>query len=249
MTTRHIHTNSHRAYRSSVHPRSGEVAFQTVVEETDLFVVAEGDYAQDVSDCIHDLRGQLKAWMTLQPDFATSLVPVDVPDHAPDIIRRMAHGAKLCGVGPMAAVAGTVSQMVAEYLVGKSPNVLVENGGDLYLYSTRPRTCAILADPDGEASIGIRLPEAAFPVSLCASSATIGHSLSLGNGDLVVVRSRDASLADAAATALCNLIRDKKDLNRVVKCAQNLHHHGLDGVFAQCGSDLAVWGEMELTAV
>ncbi|WP_462326772.1 UPF0280 family protein [Desulfobaculum sp.] len=243
------HTSTHRAYRSGVRARDGEAAFQVVVEETDLFLVAGQDLAPQALDAVHDLRGQLKAWMTLQPEFAASLTPVPVPETAPDIIQRMAHAASLCGVGPMAAVAGTVSQMVAERLAPLSRDILVENGGDLYMRSSRPRTCAILSDPSGEASIGLALGADDFPLSLCASSATIGHSLSLGSGDLVVVRSANASLADAAATALCNILRDKRDLKRVTDIAQSLRKHGVDGVFAQCGGSITVWGDMELTAL
>ncbi|NJB67475.1 hypothetical protein GGQ74_001115 [Desulfobaculum xiamenense] len=247
--THAIHTASHRAYRSGVRPRDGETAFQTVIEETDLYIVAASDLSRQTMDAVRELRGQLKAWFALQPEFASSLIPVDVPASAPDIIRRMAEAARPCGVGPMAAVAGTVAQMVAERLAPFSADVLVENGGDLYMRSSRPRTCAILADPEGGASIGLNLKPADFPLSLCASSATIGHSLSLGHGDLVVVRSRSASLADASATALCNIIRDGRDLRHVTDAAQALHAHGLDGVFAQCGSAIAVWGDMELVAL
>ena len=184
--------------------------------------------------------------MALNPAFGASLTPVSVPETAPPMIRAMASAAAVCGVGPMAAVAGSIAQYTAEHFVSESPDILVENGGDLYLCSTRRRVAAILTDPTGDASLGVALPPEAFPCSLCASSATIGHSLSLGRGDLVVARARDAALADAAATALCNLLRTPDDLSRVTDTAQSF---GLDGVFAQCSGKLAVWGDMELVAV
>jgi len=249
MSTHSPHSSAHRAYRSGIQARTGEVQFQTVVEETDLLILAEHNMSQLALECVDELRGQLKAWFTLHPDFLHSLVPVTVPEHAPEIIQRMAHAGTICGVGPMAAVAGTVSQMVAERLHEHSANVLVENGGDVFMYSNRPRTCAILSDPTHEARIGLSLGAEDFPVALCASSAKIGHSLSLGHGDLVVVRSRDASLADAAATALCNMVQERKDLRHVTEQAQAWEQDGIEGIFAQCGQTLTAWGKIELTAL
>jgi len=241
-----VHTDPHRAYRSGISPVSGEVTFQVVVEETDLLVVAREDLSAETARIVTGLRGQIKAYMAIDPAFGPSLVPVRVPDTAPPIIRAMAVAAERCGVGPMAAVAGTVAEFTARALMDRSPDFLVENGGDLFLCSTRRRVAAILADPSGGASLGVALEPEAFPCSLCASSASIGHSLSLGRGELVVARSRDASLADAAATALCNELGSAKDLARVTALAEEF---GLDGVFAQCQGRITVWGEMELVAL
>ncbi|MBU1001697.1 MAG: UPF0280 family protein [Proteobacteria bacterium] len=241
-----VHRGTHRDYRSGITPAQGETTFQVVVEETDLLVVARADLSAETTRIVTGLRGQIKAYMTLNPVFGPSLQPVAVPDSAPPIIRSMAEAAQQCGVGPMAAVAGTVAQYTACALLDKSPDILVENGGDLYLCSTRRRVVAILADPSGDASLGLALEPEDFPCSLCASSATIGHSLSLGRGELVVARAANASLADAAATALCNMLRSHQDLKRVTACAEAL---GLDGVFAQCNGTISVWGDMELVAL
>lgn len=241
-----VHTSPHRGYRAGVRPASGEVGFQVVVEETDLWVVANADLSAQTSRVVTALRGQIKAYMTLDRDFGPSLVPVSVPDSAPPIIRSMAEAAAICGVGPMAAVAGTVAEYTARALVDQSPDILVENGGDLFLCSTRRRVAAILSDPEGEARLGVALEEDAFPCSLCASSASIGHSLSLGRGELVVTRSPSASLADAAATALCNALKSARDLARITEMAESF---GLDGVFAQCDGKLTAWGRMELVAL
>ena len=89
----------------------------------------------------------------------------------------------------------------------------------------------------------------ACPLALCASSATIGHSLSFGQGELVLVRSPDGALADALATALCNRLQGPGDVKAVVGYARRFVKHGLTGIFAQCGGAIGVWGDMELTAV
>ncbi len=241
-----VHTSPWRAYRGRCRPASGEVAFQVVVEQTDLWVVAECDLSRSVQGLVNECRGLLSAYIAWHPEFLTSLRPLDVGPEAPDIVQNMARAGRACGVGPMAAVAGAVAQWVAERCVAQSPNLLVENGGDVYLCSTRERIVGLLADPAENMGLGLRLGPDELPCSLCSSSATIGHSLSFGQGDLVVTRSRDAALADAAATALNNCLRTPGDLALVMQQARRLSEKGLEGVFAQCGGQVGVWGRMEL---
>jgi ApbE superfamily uncharacterized protein (UPF0280 family) len=242
---RKVHTEFYRSYRERCVPRDNEHTFQVVVEETDLRVTCAEDFSLPMLELVTELRGQLKAWIRLQPEFRTSLAPVSVPTNAPEIVRRMAAGAALAGVGPFAAVAGAVAHMVAESFAGRSPDLIVENGGDIYMYSRRERIVGLLPDPEGEL-IGVRVLPADCPVSLCASSASIGPSLSLGNGDLAVVRAADGALADACATALCNMLREAKDVERAVRRAQSMQHMGVQGVFLQCAERIGLWGNMEL---
>lgn len=247
MADRHLSTS--RAYRDSVSPQSGEVRFQVAVEQTDLLIVAEKDVQTEIASHVAQVRGEIKNWIMFHPEFAESLVPVDVPDSAPVVVRAMAEGARVCGVGPMAAVAGAVAQSVGDTFAAQSPNILVENGGDTYLHSTRERIVALLAEPDSGAMVGLKVEAGCFPVAVCASSATIGHSLSLGSGDLVAVRARDGRFADAAATALCNMLRSESDINTVLDRAKALAEHGLEGVFAQYNQKIVAWGEVELVAL
>lgn len=243
------YTRVGRDYRARVSPESGETAFQVVVEESDLQVTARRDLSREIGAYLRAVRGELKSYILLHEDFLRSLSPVDVPDTAPEVARRMAGAARLAGVGPMAAVAGTIAQLVCERFVADSPDILVENGGDLYLCSTRERVVGLLAEPESGMRLGLRIAAGEFPTSLCSSSGRIGHSLSLGRGDLVTVRADSGALADAAATALANILREKRDLPRVVDKARELADAGLLGVFAQHEGQVAAWGRVELVAL
>ncbi len=266
-----IYKDTHRAYRQRCRQLEDECAVQVVVGETDLRITAlrsvlqnedicKDDshhnvdkptcFIEDITKYIYTLRGQIQAWCVLQPDFQYSLVPVEVPDSAPEIIQRMARASRHMGVGPFAAVAGTIAHMVAEQFHEQSEDIIVENGGDIYIYTTRERIIGILAQPEDEAGmIGIVVKPEAAPVSLCASSAYIGHSLSLGHGDLAVVRSHDASLADSAATLYCNMLQTKDDVARVIDHAKGLEHIGITGIYVQCAGQIGIWGDMELAVV
>lgn len=242
----------HRSYRR-LSPCAGERSFQIVVEQTDLWITVRRDCPEDLESLalrvVNETRAQIRSWMLLDPDFGASMLPVPVPGHAPEVVRRMAAAAAVMNVGPMAAVAGAVASRVAAELARFTPDCLVENGGDSMLHSSRERVVGLLADPAGGAIIGLRLKAEDFPLSLCASSSFIGHSFSFGKGDLAVVRSRDAFVADAAATAFCNMLQGPDDAGRVAEYAAKFAGAGVDGVFLQCGGSIGVWGDMELTAL
>jgi hypothetical protein len=244
-----VHTSPARSYRKPLAPGSGESSFQVVVEESDLWIVADRDLSSEALAIVHELRGVLKAHISMNPEFLKSMLPLDVPSNVHPMLRAMYEASKVTGVGPMAGVAGAVAQGVAEGLSGWSSEVLVENGGDLYLISRKERTVGILSDPAGESGVGVALKKEDFPVSICSSSARIGHSLSLGSGDLAVAAARDAALADCAATALCNMLKGPEDLDKAMQKAESWQGSGLLFAFAQCGGKIAVRGGLELAAL
>lgn len=245
--TRPAHLSPFRTYRASRH--DDLISFQLVIEETDLWIAAREDLGLPMADHVRLLRGQIKSYAAVHPDFLTSLVPLEAKDRAPEIIRRMCRAGQLTGVGPMAAVAGTMAQMLAERFRDRSADLLVENGGDTYLCSTRDRHIGILSMPDQAIRLCVPVEAREFPCSFCASSATIGHSLSFGKADLVVVRAGDASLADAAATALANALTGAEAMDRVLAMAQSWEPLGLQGVFTQCEGKIGVWGKMQLAVI
>jgi ApbE superfamily uncharacterized protein (UPF0280 family) len=149
------------------------------------------------------------------------------------------------GTGPMASVAGAIAQSVGEGLLGLSEEVIVENGGDLFLATKRTVTVAIFAgtSPLSE-RMGIRVYPYQMPLGMCTSSGTIGHSLSLGKADAVCVLSPSAALADAAATALGNRIQSVRDIEPATDWARSVE--GIAGGVVVIGATMASWGELEL---
>lgn len=249
MTDIPIHSDAYRAYRETLRPRAGETGFQVVVDQTDLFVVAPRPLAREIADIVRAARRDVAGYLLADPAFGHSLTPVAVPDTAPAIVREMAEAASRFGVGPMAAVAGAVSQAVSDALAGEVPDLLVENGGDIVLRSRTERTVALLAQPAAGACLGLRFPPSALPAAVCASSATVGHSLSLGRADMVTVVADRGPVADAAATALANRLLAPDDLEAVLARATRLRSRGVRGVFAQFGELVGLVGDIDLVAL
>jgi ApbE superfamily uncharacterized protein (UPF0280 family) len=145
----------------------------------------------------------------------------------------------------MAAVAGAVAEHTATRLLKNTDEVIVENGGDLFMKTSRQLTIGIYAGNSPlSGHIGIRIKHEDQPVSICTSSAKIGHSLSFGNAEAVTVRSRSAALADAAATAICNIVKHGSDIKKAIKKAKTIS--GVEGILIIKGEHLGIWGDIEV---
>ena len=194
-----------------------------------------------VTDEIVRLRTVLDEYIVRHAEFATSLIPIDLLDDAPEIARRMAAAAGAVGVGPMAAVAGTVAQMSAQ--AAGDAEAIVENGGDVFLAARRSVTVGLYAGQGllGD-SLALSIPPEAMPLAVCSSSGVMGHSLSLGKCDLACVVSRDASLADAAATQAANLVKTPDDIEAALEQIAGID--GIDGVLMVRGDRIGVAGDL-----
>ena len=97
---------------------------------------------------------------------------------------------KFPGVGPMAAVAGAIAEFVGEELLAYSPEVIIENGGDIYIKSLKKRVVGIYAGNSPlTGKIGLEIEGKETPIGICTSSGTVGHSLSFGRADAVASES------------------------------------------------------------
>jgi len=147
--------------------------------------------------------------------FGSCLEPLELLADAPEVARRMARAAALVGVGPMAAVAGAMAQCAAEAgLAAGAGEVIVDNGGDIYLRAVEPVVVGLYAGSAAVADkLAFSLQPDDTPLAICSSSGKMGHSMSLGRCDLATVVAKDAALADAAATRAANLVKTAADVN------------------------------------
>ncbi len=224
------------------------VSFQVAVKETDLWVSAERSLENETRDLILDHRHQLERYIQSHPDFLTTLQPYPQDPYAPSLVRDMIEATRGVGVGPMASVAGAIAQYVAKGLQQWTDQVIVENGGDIFLKANRPVTVSIFAGESPlSGKIGLVIPNEKMPLGICSSSATVGHSLSAGVADLVCLLSPSAVLADGAATALGNRIKSKTDLEKVATWADQIE--GIMGGLVIVRDKMATWGEIELVGL
>lgn len=220
---------------------------QVLVRETDLAIVAEKDLTEPATHLVIQYRSQLENYLRQHPLFLTSLFPLPQDLTAPPVVREMLAAGQAAGVGPMAAVAGVIAEYVGRELLRTQglTEIVVENGGDLYLKMTGDATIAIFAGESPLSNrVGLKIPHSFMPLGVCTSSATVGHSLSFGQADAVTVLAAATGLADAVATRICNEVKRESDVETALNLASQIP--GILGVVIVMGENLGAWGAVEL---
>jgi len=221
------------------------VSFEAVVEQTDLYIRSRRNLKDKALDSVLKHRAPLESYIGRHPLFLTTLDPYEAEAEAPAIVKEMARVSQLVGVGPMAAVAGAIAEAVGRDLLAFSPEVIVENGGDIFLKITRKRLVGIYAGQSFfTRRVALEVMPRETPLGICTSSGTVGHSLSLGNADALIVLSPSTALADAAATALGNMVKAADDIPKAIEKAQTIE--GLRGVVVIVGDKMGVWGKVKI---
>ena len=233
-----------RTYRHWV-KGSDLVSFDVVVAQTDLYIRSRHNLRNKALKAVLKHRASLEAYIERHPLFLTTLTPYQAEAEAPAIVKEMARVSQLTGVGPMAAVAGAIAEAVGRDLLAFSPEMIVENGGDIFLKTSRKRLVGIYA---GQSSftkkIALEIMPRETPLGIGSSSGTIGHSLSLGSADAVIAVSASAALADAAATALGNIVKAADDIPETIEGARSIE--GLRGVVIIVGDKMGIWGKVKI---
>ncbi|MBU0987687.1 MAG: UPF0280 family protein [Proteobacteria bacterium] len=221
------------------------VSFRVVVKETDLQVHSAQRLDNITRDLILKYRGYIEAYIHMHQQFAKTLKPWRISGPAPLIVKDMAEAGEKAGVGPMAAVAGAIAERVGGDLLPHTDEVIVENGGDIFMKAGGPVTVGIFAGKSPlSLRIGLRIDSGNKPVSVCTSSGTFGHSLSLGKADAVCVVSGSCSLADAVATAVGNRVKSKKDIQPAIDFGKTVN--GINGLLIILEDAIGIWGDVEL---
>jgi len=221
------------------------IGFQVGISETDLYIGAEHDLAAEARQSIHKYRNQLMDYIALNPEFKTTLEPYPEDPAAPRIIRAMTAAAAIAGVGPFAAVAGAIAEWVGKDLLDYSSQIIIENGGDIFLRSSKKRTIGIYAGSSPLSNrLALEIEADETPMGICTSSGTVGHSLSFGTADAVVILSKSTAIADAVATAVGNIIQTAADISKGLNFAKKIK--AVKGVAIIKNDRLGIWGEVNI---
>ena len=238
-----------RSYRALADGH-GLRAFEVRMRETDLHIMASRALPEAAMDAVLAARAQIENHIVRRPQFMRALAPLPGEAGITPLLATMYEAAARAGVGPMAAVAGAIAEFTGRALLDRDgiDEVVVENGGDIFLW--RKKECVVsifAADSPLSRAVGLRIAANRQPIGVCTSSATVGHSLSLGRADAVTVLAADTALADAAATRIGNEVKESGDFSQALRVAESIP--GIDGVVIIKGDRLGAWGDVELTAV
>ena len=191
------------------------------------------DKRQAILAAIESIRRnyqELEIYVRANPKFLYTLTPIPAPEK-PLVARLMALAAEKAGVGPMAAVAGAIADLAVEDMIREGCEVaVVEDGGEISAVSNRPVDVAVVAGEEPLSKrFGFRLTE--FPIGVATSSGRFSHALSFGDAEAAIVFCKNAALADAAATAVGNVVKGE-DAQAGIQAgiSRGLSIEGVEGV-------------------
>ena len=245
------HTNKieykERKYRNLIEEKD-LISFQIKEEESDLFIRTNKELSVYARQIVLNFRKQIENYIYRFPLFKTTLLPYSQDKKASEIIQSMVHTTALCGVGPMASVAGAIAEFVGKELLKYSSEVIVENGGDIFIKSKQLRKVNIFAgsSPFSQRII-LKIETKENYIGICTSSGMVCPSLSFGKADAVTVISDSVLLADAAATAVGNRIKTRKDVEQGLAYAQRIP--GVKGAVIIKDDKMGLWGDINFTTI
>jgi ApbE superfamily uncharacterized protein (UPF0280 family) len=200
-------------------------------KETQCKIIA--DKKQGIQTAIKSIKQNRKAleeYGKAHPKFLYTLEPISAPAE-PLVAKLMAEVAEKANVGPMAAVAGVLADLAVKDMIADGCEVaVVENGGEISAVSNMPIDVAVAAgDAPLSKRFGFRLTD--FPAGIATSSGRFSHALSFGDAEAATVFCKDAGLADAAATAVCNVVKGE-DCQAAIQAgiSKALSIQGVEGV-------------------
>ena len=232
-----------RGYRNVLN-KGDLVSFNVVVNETDLLVHAPCNLEKAAKELVIKYRGYIENYIKLYPDFIKTMLPWKADGPMPLIIKNMIFAGENAGVGPMAAVAGAIAEHVGKELLQDIDEVVVENGGDVFLKTNNPVVVGIFAGKSPlSMCIGLKINTIEKSAGVCTSSGTVGHSFSYGNADAVCVVSDSCSIADTAATSIGNRVKSGSDIQAAIDFGKNIKN--VQGILVIVGEQMGMWGKLE----
>ena len=212
------------------------------IRQTAVTILSDKEYIKVAKDAIFDARSQIESKIMQDPYFQTTYEPYTASPNDGYVVKRMCAASQAAAVGPMAAVAGAIAEhAVMRMREAGSVYAVVDNGGDIALASDRDVLIGMYADVNGY-RLSLRIPPTDRILGICSSSASVGPSVSLGRSDISTVISGDVSLADACATALGNLVKERNNIEEHLEKICSIDN--VTGCLAYCDDVLAMCGDV-----
>lgn len=215
------------------------------LKETIVTIQADSSSHIEVArEAIRVHRRELESYISSDQFFRSTLEAYDLDADFPEVVKRMVEAGNAMGIGPMSAVAGTISALAVEAMVNAGASfAIVDNGGDIAIINDRPVLMGIYAGNSPLKNLGFVIEPRDSITGVCTSSGSVGPSISFGMADAAVVFSDNVSLADSAATALGNNTEPGKEAVElsfdVVKDVT-----GIKGAIVIQGEYMGFWGDV-----
>jgi len=153
---------------------------------------------------------------------------LEIEEDFPDVIRRMIEATKKMeepDLTPLAAVAGTASDVVADFMFSRGgTKIIVDNGGDIAIRLREGEVArvGIKTEIDAKQPTYLISIDSTMGIGGVATSGLGGRSFTKGIASAATVISESASFSDAAATVIGNFT-NAEDPNIVRFLAEKIY--------------------------
>lgn len=214
------------------------------IKETIVTIIAEKDtHIEAAKKEIQKRRREIEQFIQEDNFFKFTFEPYKYPKDAPKVIKKMCRSSEKFNIGPMSTVAGVIAEYAVKAMISSGAQyAIVDNGGDIALFSNKTVNVGIYTGNTSTDNFALQILPRDNILGICASSGKIGHSLSFGNTDAVIVISYDVALADAAATALGNLVNTEKDIKNAFKILEHIKE--ISAAMIIIDNKIGLWGKV-----
>ncbi|MBS7656162.1 UPF0280 family protein [Candidatus Bathyarchaeota archaeon] len=221
--------------------------FRKIIEETDVLIKSDNEKAiKKALKSIEENRRLLKIYLKTHPLILYSLTPVSIESNAPEIVKRMVEASNKAYVGPMASVAGALADLALKEMVKEGAEVaLIENGGEIAVNSKIDINISIYAaNSPLSKKFGFKISQKDCPLGIGTSSSKSTRALSFGDADAVTVIAENAAVADASATAICNIVKGEPEeaIQKGLNLAKKINT--VKGAIIIKGNHIGLWGKL-----
>jgi ApbE superfamily uncharacterized protein (UPF0280 family) len=222
--------------------RRRSVHFDVPVQDMLLRIIGSEELYEEARAAGMLFWEQLQSYAVRHPGFQASKRPLQADDTAPPIVREMAEGAAVAGVGPMFTFPGAMCEFVGRRLAEQLPEITVSCEQSHYVVTRHRSRLGLNAQP----------PYDTLGVLIRPDLGPHGVHMKLGSGErgvpaeIIVVVARSCILADAAAAAAGAILRKFDGLKTALGYVKALP--GVHGAVLIQGRSIGVTGALELAA-
>ena len=219
-----------------------EVSFK----ESDLLICSDKEIPKEKAQGILvKYYEQIEEYVMKNPLFLRSLSPLEIDQAAPPIIKEMLETSKVTGIGPFSSVAGAVAQYVGGELLDYCQELIIENGGDIFLKINQDKIIEVYLGQEFKINnFNLKIKKRSQAFGVASSSSSLGHSLNFGKADLVSVVAKNTIIADGFATAISNRIKKIENVDKILAEAKD--KLPIEGLLVAFGEKIFLWGDLEI---
>ncbi|MBU0693830.1 MAG: UPF0280 family protein [Candidatus Omnitrophica bacterium] len=232
-----------RFYRNAVFSK---FSLEISHKESDLFISTNTKIDKELTlRILRKYYQEIEDYIKATPLFLTSLSPLEHDEAAPPIVKEMIESSHSTKIGPFSSVSGAIAQYVGKDLLNYTDEVIVENGGDIFLKINEDKRVGVyLGEKFQVANLLLRIKRRDNSFGIASSSSCIGHSLNFGQADLVTIVAHDPIIADGFATSLSNRIKKQKDAKETLAMAKK--DPLIEGLLIALEGKIFLWGQIEI---